>query len=78
MKSKHRTRLSDSSLYDEVCLDCGATDARGDDRLDRPCPAKKSYEGWAVVCSDGYVRAETSKPPKKLSKFAKRCKIVIE
>jgi hypothetical protein len=34
----HKTRFSDSSVYDEVCTLCGATDARGDDRLDKPCP----------------------------------------
>lgn len=35
----HRTRISDSSLYDEVCLTCGATDARApNDRLSAPCP----------------------------------------
>lgn len=34
----HVTRFSDSSLYDEVCCNCGATDARGDDRLIKPCP----------------------------------------
>jgi len=78
MKSKHETRLSDSSRYDEVCVNCGATDARGDDRLNQPCPSNKSYKGWAVVCSDGYVRAETSKPPKELKRFAKRCTIIIE
>ena len=31
----HRTRLSDSSLYDEVCTLCGATD-RGRN-LEEPC-----------------------------------------
>lgn len=34
----HLTRYSDSSLYDEVCVNCGATDASGDDRLKSPCP----------------------------------------
>lgn len=33
----HQTRYSDSSLYDEVCTLCGATDARNDDRLRHPC-----------------------------------------
>lgn len=33
----HVTRLSDSSLYDEVCTNCGATDASG--KLNQPCPA---------------------------------------
>jgi hypothetical protein len=34
----HITRYSDSSLYDEVCTLCGATDASG--KLDQPCPSK--------------------------------------
>lgn len=34
----HRTRFSDSSFHDEVCVLCGATDGRGDNRLERPCP----------------------------------------
>lgn len=33
----HQTRFSDSSLYDEVCINCGATDASG--KLDNPCPS---------------------------------------
>lgn len=35
----HQTRYSDSSLYDEVCTLCGATDARGSDLLYQPCSA---------------------------------------
>lgn len=38
----HKTRFSDSSLYDEVCVHCGATDARGDRRLEQPCPGPGS------------------------------------
>lgn len=34
----HTTRFSDASSFDEVCTACGATDARGDDRLNQPCP----------------------------------------
>jgi len=34
----HKTRLSDSSLYDEVCIYCLGTDARNDERLNHPCP----------------------------------------
>lgn len=34
----HNTRFSDSSLYDVVCMLCGATDARNDVRLRYPCP----------------------------------------
>lgn len=35
----HDTRFSDSSLYDEKCVNCGATDARNDKRLEQQCPA---------------------------------------
>ena len=36
----HRTRISmDSSLYDEVCVLCGATDADRDRGLEKPCPS---------------------------------------
>lgn len=38
----HDTRFSDSSLYDEVCKNCGATDGHNDNRLQRPCPRRKS------------------------------------
>lgn len=34
----HVTRYSDSSLYDEKCVNCGGTDARGDDSLNEVCP----------------------------------------
>lgn len=38
----HQTRLSDSSLYDEVCIRCGATDGpRGTLKVE-PCPFPKS------------------------------------
>ena len=35
----HRTRVSDSSLYDEVCLYCGARDHIANDTLKLPCTA---------------------------------------
>lgn len=35
----HDTRISDSSLYDEKCTACGATDASPSKRLEAPCPA---------------------------------------
>lgn len=37
----HRTRFSDSSLYDFVCVACGATDGCGDRGLERRCPGPK-------------------------------------
>lgn len=36
--SSHVTRFSmDSSLYDEVCINCGETDGYGG-KLSKPCP----------------------------------------
>jgi hypothetical protein len=37
----HKTRYSDSSLYDEVCTLCGVTDYNGMKELDKPCKAQK-------------------------------------
>lgn len=37
----------------------------------------KNLNGWVVPCSDGFFRAESNKPPKKLLKFAKRCKVIF-
>lgn len=37
----HVTRFSDSSIYDFVCVYCGATDCPWDNGLARPCPEKK-------------------------------------
>lgn len=36
MHKTHETRFSDSSLYDEVCVNCGVTDAQNSSV--RPCP----------------------------------------
>ena len=64
--SDHTTRISDSSLYDEICTKCGATDAAGDDRLDKPCnildnlnpiPATSIYFD---KCSKAGVKLNTS------------------
>lgn len=40
----HETRFSDASRFDEICEKCGATDAAGDDGLNRGCP----YAGMTV------------------------------
>lgn len=41
----HKTRYSDSSLYDEVCTVCGARDLYGDmTDLDRTCPGYSEDE----------------------------------
>lgn len=41
-KQGHRTRMSDSSLYDEVCMYCGARDYIGNDTLRLKCTATES------------------------------------
>lgn len=48
----HKTRYSDSSLYDEVCTLCGATDARGNDALQRPCPCAEKPSRRAAAADD--------------------------
>lgn len=40
----HKTRYSDSSLYDEVCEVCGATDYVGSFKLNQPCPGKRQND----------------------------------
>lgn len=42
----HITRSSDSSLYDEKCVNCGATDIAGGGwgKLAQPCPNKPKEE----------------------------------
>jgi hypothetical protein len=47
-KHGHRTRFSDSSYFDEVCIMCGATDGFGDKRLDQPCPKPLPTTGGAT------------------------------
>ncbi len=38
----HKTRFSDASTYDEVCVNCGATDGLGTwGKLKYPCPNPK-------------------------------------
>lgn len=43
----HKTRMSDSSLYDEVCTFCGTTDSNGRAALDAPCPATEAERARA-------------------------------
>lgn len=38
--SSHKTRISDSSLFDEICIYCGATDGMTDNRLKFKCPSE--------------------------------------
>jgi hypothetical protein len=40
----------DSSFFDEICENCGATDGPGDDGLKMPCP-NTNPGGWAVPSS---------------------------
>jgi len=44
MHESHKTRMSDSSLYDEVCVNCGVTDTMKQGNEPCPCPEKKSEE----------------------------------
>lgn len=50
----HRTRTSDSSIFDEVCLDCGAQEyAIGRDELcERPCGAVRYTVPRVAVAGD--------------------------
>lgn len=52
----HKTRYSDSSLYDEKCVRCGGTDGRGDGSLNHRCSGadavrKKAMAFLASRCS---------------------------
>lgn len=38
MNLSHKTRASDASTFDQVCIYCGATDRHEDPRLAEPCP----------------------------------------
>jgi len=50
----HKTRYSDSSLYDEVCVACGANDGRATKtRLDLPCNYPRVERGNQPV-KDGW------------------------
>ena len=42
----HKTRYSDSSYYDEICIHCGATDIvpGGWGKLADPCPKEPKKE----------------------------------
>lgn len=39
----HKTRFSDASTFDEICVNCGATDAWGGG-LDSECSSPKAKE----------------------------------
>lgn len=45
----HQTAYSDSSVYDEKCTHCGATDAEGDTSLKRKCPKKNNVDMTGLV-----------------------------
>ena len=62
---EHKTRYSDSSLYDEVCEVCGATDSNGD--LNGPCPGPqgdRKAELTELLASAGFMH------PKELQRLA--------
>ncbi len=44
----HKTRFSDSSLYDEICMLCGHTDSDREGRLKLPCPQARPEEKSSV------------------------------
>lgn len=47
----HVTRFSDSSMYDFVCVNCGATDSYGGN-LDKKCPSP----GKPFATSDNWYK----------------------
>lgn len=57
---EHKTRYSDSSFYDEVCIVCGGTDAHGDDRLQHPCEG--SAKAGAVAAAKRKVERAREAP----------------
>lgn len=66
--NNHKTRFSDSSVYDEVCINCGATDGRNDDRLNLPCPKPSTPpadvdEDHPLAIFDAGFSSEGGKPP---------------
>lgn len=38
----HKTRTSDASTYDEICVNCGANDGFSKDKLAERCPSPKA------------------------------------
>ncbi len=54
--SSHVTRFSDASTFDEICVNCGATDRRGDESLNYPCP--KSVENGGMTEEEYYKKHE--------------------
>ena len=46
MDPTHKTRFSDASSFDEVCVKCGATDIAGGGwgQLAQPCPKADSKD----------------------------------
>lgn len=56
--STHQTRSSDASRFDEVCVNCGATDAAGDNRLNTVCPNGYVATPWGLFdASNGTFKA---------------------
>lgn len=49
----HLIRFSDSDLYNEICMNCGATDGP---KLNRPCP--QSERRRLVYCTTCHIEHE--------------------
>lgn len=66
----HKTRMSDASSYDEICVNCGATDTIGGwGRLAEPCPSPESGQKPGERAAQGTPAdeqsGETSPAPKE-------------
>ena len=61
-KFGHKTRASDSSLYDEVCTLCGATDGPSDLRLTYECPLTMRPSSVAAKVAIAEAKGASTKP----------------
>lgn len=59
-KFGHRTRFSDSSLYDEKCVCCGGTDAWGDHSLEKPCQTPDDWNKERYFLPEESIKFECS------------------
>jgi hypothetical protein len=58
--AEHKTRMSDSSLYDEVCTGCGVTDADGP--ITGECPRPRTEEPTDVAGANHLRPAGDQRP----------------
>lgn len=61
-KFGHKTRASDSSLYDEVCTLCGATDGPSDLRLTYECPLTMRPSSVAAKVASAEAKGASTMP----------------